>query len=309
MGIDEMSFYQTTEPVCRGCDETSIETLIEARCRSIGDFSVGRVLPSVARRTVGPFIFFDHMGPADLAPGQGIQVRPHPHINLATVTYLFEGEIEHRDSLGYYQTIKPGAVNWMTAGRGIVHSERSSVEEVARQSRLDGIQLWVGLPKADEETEPSFAHHPANTIPEMRIGGATARVLIGTAWEETSPVQTVHPMFYAAIEMPRGSEVTLPGTHPERAAYLASGEVQVGLETLSPKQMAVFRRDSDVILHATSDSRVMVIGGEPLDGPRHLWWNFVSSSKERIERAKTDWVEGHFPKVAGDESEFIPLPD
>lgn len=303
-----MSIHDANDPLCNDASHDAIDAIIEARCQSIGDFSVGRLLPSAAARTVGPIVFFDHMGPADLAPGQGIQVRPHPHINLATVTYLFEGEIEHRDSLGVHQTIAPGAINWMTAGRGIVHSERSSQTQRESQTRLDGIQLWIALPKEHEEIEPSFVHHPATSIPEVKLGEATARILVGSAWGRSSPVQPLHPMLYIDISLPAGSEVSIPIESPERAVYVASGRVQVAHHDVESKSMALLRPDTEVVLRADVESRVMLIGGAPLDGPRHLWWNFVSSSKERIAQAKADWAAGRFPKVADDEEEFIPLP-
>jgi redox-sensitive bicupin YhaK (pirin superfamily) len=303
-----MSFSNATEPVCSSCVEPAVETIIESRARDIGAFSVGRVLPSRARRMVGPFVFFDHMGPATLGPGKGMDVRPHPHIGIATVTYLFDGEIEHRDSLGFCQAIRPGAINWMTAGRGIVHSERTSAEKRADEMRLDGIQLWVALPKEHEETEPSFIHHPAATIPSFSVGGAEVRVLIGEGWGEKSPVATLHPTFYADVQLAAGSELKVPAYMPERAVYVASGQVSVGAQGLVERRMAVLSEGATVRLKAESASRVMLIGGEPLDGQRHIWWNFVSSSKERIERAKDDWQQGRFPLVPGDEDERLPLP-
>jgi len=236
-------------------------------------------------------------------------VRPHPHIHLSTVTYLFEGEIEHRDSLGVHQVIRPGAINWMTAGRGIVHSERSSREQRARASRLDGIQLWLALPQELEDIDPSFVHHPASSIPETPLDGATLRVLAGKAYGCTSPVETLHPLCYVDATLPANSRIPVPDQFEERAIYVAHGEVTVGGQPLVERQMAVLTAGHDLDMTATAPSRVMILGGAPLDGPRHLWWNFVSSSEERIERAKSDWKEGRFPKIPGDNSEFIPLPD
>ncbi len=258
---------------------------------------------------VGPFIFFDHMGPAEFAPARGMDVRPHPHIGLATVTYLFEGEITHRDSLGSHQAIRPGDINWMTAGRGIVHSERTSPELRRSGSNLHGLQLWVALPIADEETAPEFHHHPAGTLPALEHAGARLRVLAGTAYGETSPVHIFSPVFYVDVVMPAGCEIPLPRDHAERAAYVATGVVTCGGERAAPGRMLVLTPAADVRLYAETDARVALIGGAPLGGKRYIDWNFVSSSTARIERAKQDWREGRFPKVPGDDVEFIPLPD
>lgn len=304
-----MSWTQAADPLCRTCATTpAIEMIIETRKRDLGGFSVGRVLPSARRRLVGPFIFFDHMGPAAFAPGEGIDVRPHPHINLATVTYLFEGEIVHRDSLGSLQPIRPGAINWMTAGRGIVHSERTGPETRRAGSRLHGLQLWVGLPTAHEETQPDFRHYPADTLPELDLRGTRVRVLAGTAYGAASPVETLSPLFYAEAAIPAGSELPLPAEHEERAAYVVEGAVQCGAERIEASRMVVFAPGSAPVLRAETPARLVLVGGAPIDGERHIWWNFVSSSKERIERAKRDWKEGRFPPVPG-ETEFIPLPD
>lgn len=304
-----MSWTQANSPVCRSCASTpAIQTIIEARRRDLGGFTVGRLLPSSARRLVGPFIFFDHMGPAELAPGQGIDVRPHPHINFATVTYLFEGEIVHRDSLGSHQPIRPGAINWMTAGRGIVHSERTGLDRRTSGSRLHGIQLWVALPKACEEVEPGFDHYAAPALPALEEQGVSIRILAGTAYGATSPVQTLSPLFYVEATMPEGGELPLSGEHEERAAYVAEGVVWCGEERVEALHMVVFAPGSRPLLRAASPARVMLLGGAPMDGERHIWWNFVSSSKARIEQAKRDWKEGRFSKVPG-ETEFIPLPE
>ena len=282
--------------------------IIEGRPRDLGGFTVRRVLPAMARRLVGPFIFFDHMGPATLAPGEGMDVRPHPHIGLATVTYLFEGELVHRDSLGSLQTIRPGEINWMTAGRGIVHSERTSPELRRTGFRVDGLQLWVALPQAHEETEPEFHHHGADTLPVIDQAGIVIRVLAGTAYGLTSPVHTFSPMFYVDATIPAGCELELPREYEERAAYVVEGAIRCGAERAEPGQMLVATRDEGTV-HAETDARIALVGGAPIDGTRHIWWNFVSSSKERIDQAKLDWKEGRFPKVPGDELEFTPLPE
>jgi redox-sensitive bicupin YhaK (pirin superfamily) len=247
------------------------------------------------------------MGPATFPPGQGIAVRPHPHIGLATITYLFDGEIMHRDSLGYAQLIQSGAVNLMTAGRGIVHSERASERDLPIRSTLHGIQSWLALPLDREEIEPSFIHTPANDLPTLEHGGCTLRVIMGSAFGGESPVATYSPTLYFEARMPRGASFVLPAGAAERAAYVVSGLVRIDGREHRDGVLAVARAGSSPSLTAIEDSRVMVIGGEPV-GPRHIWWNFVSSSKERIERAKRDWVEGRIGKVAGDD-EFIPLPD
>jgi len=305
-----MSVLPTADPACSSCRATpSIATIIDARPREIGGFKVGRLLPSTARRLVGPFIYFDHMGPVELALGEGMDVRPHPHIGLATVTYLFDGEIIHRDSLGSHQPIRPGDINWMTAGRGIAHSERTSPELRKAGSRLDGLQLWVALPLADEEVAPEFHHHPADTLPTFEREGARIRVLAGTAYGETSPVRTFSSLFYADVAMPAGCTLSVPRDHEERAVYVVNGVIGCGAEHATPGRMLVFTPDVEVVLRAESDSRVVLLGGAPIDGKRHIFWNFVSSSKERIEQAKRDWKEQRFPEVPGDEVDFIPLPE
>jgi redox-sensitive bicupin YhaK (pirin superfamily) len=248
------------------------------------------------------------MGPAELAPGQGIDVRPHPHINLATVTYLFEGEIVHRDSVGSVQPIQPGAINWMTAGRGIVHSERTGPERRKTGSRLHGLQLWVALPKVHEETEPEFRHYPAEALPELEKNGARIRVLAGSAYGAESPVRTLSPLFYVEATIPADSELPVPAEHEERAAYVVEGTIRCGAERVEASRMIVFAPRSTPVLQAESAARLVLLGGAPLDGERHLWWNFVSSSRERIEQAKRDWKEGRFASVPG-ETEFIPLPE
>lgn len=304
-----MSQLPDNEPECQTDSECpTIELVVRARPRDIGAFAVRRTLPSMQRRMVGPFIFFDHMGPAELEPGTGMNVRPHPHISLATVTYLFDGEIFHRDSLGSAVAIQPGAVNWMTAGRGITHSERSSEERKKSGGRIHGIQAWVALPAAHEETEPAFFHHEAASIPSVPHEGGTLRVIAGKAYGVTSPVEVLSPMFYVDAKLDAGAKLALPTDYPERAAYVVEGRVKCGPEELEEGALAVFKEGMQPVLEALEPSRVMLLGGEPV-GPRHIYWNFVSSSKDRIEQAKSDWKEGRFPKVPGDEIEFVPLPE
>lgn len=305
-----MSVLPDIEPASGPCPGTpQIATVIDARPRDLGGFTVGRVLPAPARKLIGPFIFFDHMGPAAFPPGRGIDVRPHPHIGLATVTYLFEGEIVHRDSLGSHQPIRPGDVNWMTAGRGIAHSERTGSELRQSGSRLDGLQLWVALPLRHEETDPEFHHHPARDLPAAGVGRARIRVLAGSAFGQTSPVHTFSPLFYVDAAMPAGGELPLPDEYEERAAYVVSGTVACGNERADRGRMLVFTPGVKATLRALSDARVALVGGAPIDGERYIFWNFVSSSQARIEQAKRDWREGRFPKVPGDEREFIPVPE
>ena len=282
----------------------AVELTIEPRVRSLGEFDVRRVLPAAKRRMVGPFVFLDHMGPADFSPGQGMAVRPHPHIGLATITYLFEGEIMHRDSLGYRQPIQAGAVNLMTAGRGIVHSERATDLSVA--SRLHGIQSWLALPLELEEIEPTFVHYPASSLPERTIDGCTVRVIMGSAYGVPSPVLTYSPTLYFAATLPEGATLAVLDEAPERALYVVSGRVRVDGRTYGEGTLAVLRAGLTVPLHAETEVRAIVVGGASI-GPRHIWWNFVSSSEARIERAKRDWLEMRMGTVPGDD-EFIPLP-
>ena len=304
-----MSLFPDIEPASAPCPGTpQLAAVIDARARDLGGFTVGRALPSSARKLIGPFIFFDHMGPATFPPGRGIDVRPHPHIGLATVTYLFEGEIVHRDSLGSHQPIRPGDVNWMTAGRGIAHSERTGAEPRQKGSRLDGLQLWVALPRSHEETGPEFHHHAGRDLPAFGVAGARVRLLAGSAYGETSPVRTFSPLFYLDAVLPADGEFPLPDEHEERAAYVVSGTVLCGNEQAERGRMLVFTPGVPATLRAASDARVALIGGAPIDGDRHIFWNFVSSSQARIEQAKRDWHAGRFAKVPGDEQEFIPLP-
>jgi redox-sensitive bicupin YhaK (pirin superfamily) len=287
-----------------------IETVILPRTHDLGGFEVRRALPARERQMVGPFIFFDQMGPGEFLAGKGVDVRPHPHIGLSTVTYLYEGEILHRDSLGTEQPIAPGDVNWMTAGRGIVHSERTAAERRAASHRLFGIQSWVALPKTHEETTPDFAHHPAASLPMLRDGGVSLRLIAGTGWGERSPVATASELFYGDATLAPGAVLPLPD-HEERAAYVLEGEVEVSGDRFAPGRMLVFRAGDKLALKAgPQGARLLLLGGAAMDGPRYLFWNFVSSSRERIEQAKADWQRDRFnTPVPGDEKEWIPLPE
>ena len=285
----------------------NIERVIEPKLHDLGGFEVRRVLPAAGRQMVGPFIFFDHMGPAEFAPGRGIDVRPHPHICLATVTYLFEGEIVHRDSLKFVQPIRPGDVNWMTAGRGIVHSERTGEELRRRGSRIHGIQTWLALPRAAEEATPAFFHHPAATLPQLSAPGVTARVIAGTAFGERSPVETFSPTLYVDLQMSAAATLEIPREHPERALYIATGRVSLDGTQFETGSMIVLEPDAAANIRALTEARLLLLGGAPLEGRRYIWWNFVASSRERIEQAKNDWVQMRFGMVPG-ETEFIPLP-
>jgi len=288
----------------QGCD--AIELIIQPRDTDLGGFFVRRVLPSARRRMVGPWIFFDHMGPAAFAAGKGINVRPHPHVNLATVTYLFEGEILHRDSLGSLQPIRPGDINLMVAGRGIVHSERERPEVTAVAHKLHGLQLWLALPEADEEIEPAFYHYPGARIPAVTVGDVPVRVMIGSAYGVTSPVKTFAETLYVEARLQPGQTLLLPDAE-ERAVYVASGSLRARDDVIPEHALAVFSPEKSVVLEAVSESRIGIIGGERMS-PRFIEWNFVSSRKARIEQAKADWQAQRFPKVPGDEEEFIPLP-
>lgn len=283
----------------------AVELTLEPRVRSLGEFDVRRVLPAAQRRMVGPFVFLDHMGPVVFPPGKGIAVRPHPHIGLATITYLFDGEIMHRDSLGYRQLIQTGAVNLMTAGRGIVHSERAS-DDLAVTSHLHGIQSWLALPVELEETEPSFIHYPASSLPELALDGCTVRVIMGRAYGVDSPVLTYSQTLYAEARLPVGATLTVLDEAPERAVYVVSGTLEIGGHAYGEGTLAVLREGLEVPLRAATEVRALLVGGAPL-GPRHIWWNFVSSRSERIEQAKLDWAQQRMGRVPGDD-EFIPLP-
>ena len=287
----------------------AIEMVIVPRARDLGGFEVRRALPSARKQMVGPFIFFDQMGPALMQPGQGIDVRPHPHIGLATVTWLFDGSIYHRDSLGSSQPISPGELNWMTAGRGIVHSERTAPPELARERKVFGIQSWVALPKQFEETAPAFDHVEAHKLPVVDERGISARIIAGSLYGATSPVKTHSDLFYADVQMAAGSALPLPVEHEERGVYVAEGEIEVAGQSFTEGRLLVFRPGDHITLRAKSNARVMLLGGEPMDGPRYIWWNFVSSSKDRIEAAKDDWKQARFAIVPGDEKDFSPLPE
>ncbi|MCA3246136.1 MAG: pirin family protein [Azospirillum sp.] len=285
-----------------------VETVLAGKPHDIGAFTVSRALPQAKRRHVGPFVFLDEMGPAVLAPGAGMDVRPHPHIGLSTVTYLFEGEILHRDSLGYVQAIRPGALNWMTAGRGIVHSERTDPAKRGGGMRMHGIQTWVALPPDLEECEPSFAHHPAETLHTTTIDGVALRSILGAAYGLTSPVAAPWPVFYLHAEFPSGASLAMTDDHAERAVYVVSGAIGIAGVEYGPGSLVVLREGAAARLSAKAATRAMLLGGAPLPGTRTIWWNFVSSDKARLERAKALWKAGGFPRVPG-ETEFIPLPD
>jgi redox-sensitive bicupin YhaK (pirin superfamily) len=305
-----MSFFPAKDPL-PGDARTSdaIAQVIVPRSVDLGGFQVHRALPSARSRMVGPFIFFDHFGPALFKAGDGVDVRPHPHIGLATVTYLFDGEIVHRDSLGTAMPIRPGAVNWMTAGRGIVHSERTAADHRGGGEPLHGLQLWVALPMNDEETAPAFAHTAAADIPELRDDGLTLRVVAGTLHGLRSPVETTWDTLFADARLTAGTVLTLDAQHEERAVYVVTGEINVGGDTFGPEKLLVLRPGDRVAVRATSDAHIVIVGGAAMDGPRHIWWNFVSSRKERIDAAKADWKAGRFAIVPGDTAEFIPLPE
>ena len=285
-----------------------VEMVILGRARDLGGFEVRRVLPFAQRRMVGPFIFLDQMGPVDFTPPAGIDVRAHPHIGLATVTYLFEGALLHRDSLGTEQVIRPGDVNWMTAGSGIAHSERTPSDLRPAGARLYGIQSWVALPAAAEERTPGFAHHGKPDLPLVDGEGLAVRIIAGALYGARAPVETASDLFHADARMEVGARLEIPADWIERAAYLVSGAVTIGDQAFEAGQMMVLKPGAEIVLTATAPSRLMLLGGEPLDGPRYIWWNFVSSSKERLEIAKADWRAGRFGAVPG-EVDPLPLPE
>ncbi|MEL7509592.1 MAG: pirin family protein [Cyanobacteria bacterium J06633_23] len=282
-------------------------TTIKPHIQDLGGFEARRLLPSDERVMIGPFIFFDHLGPAVFPAGKGVDVRPHPHINLATVTYLFEGALLHRDSLGTVQEIRPGEVNWMTAGRGISHSERSPDTERAAESRLHGIQTWVGLPEDTEEVGPSFHHHPATAIPTWESNGVTVKLIAGEAYNRVSPVRTFSPILYLDLQFPKGGSFSLTTPHTERAVYSVTQGITLDGNSLEQHRLVTLEPQQSVEISAGAGGRCIVIGGEPLS-TRHKWWNFVSSCPERIERAKQDWLDSKFGQVP-EETEFIPLPE
>jgi redox-sensitive bicupin YhaK (pirin superfamily) len=289
---------------------TTVERIFAPRTHDLGDgFMVGRVLPYVERRMVGPFIFLDHMGPASMAAGRGLDVRPHPHIGLSTLTYLFEGEMFHRDSLGNAMEITPGAVNWMTAGSGIAHSERSGAEARKVARSMHGLQNWVALPKKDEETAPEFWHYDAASIPELLHDRARLRVIAGEAYGAQAPVKVYSPLFYVDVRLEAGATLALPNDFADQAVYVIDGTITADATEIGPRTMVVFDRGARAEIKSRTPAHVVLLGGEPFDEPRHIFWNFVSSSKDRIEAAKADWKAGRFARIPGDDKEFIPLPD
>jgi redox-sensitive bicupin YhaK (pirin superfamily) len=304
-----MSFFPGKDPAAGDayqCD--AISQVIVPRTVDLGDFAVRRALPSARTRMVGPFIFFDHFGPAEFHAGNGLDVRPHPHIGLATVTYLFDGEIMHRDSLGTAMAIRPGEVNWMTAGRGIVHSERTRPERRVDGEPIHGLQMWVALPATKEEMEAGFAHHATAEFPVIKENGKNVRVVVGSLYGASSPVPTVHETIFGDVHLKAGTSLPLDADHEERAIYVIEGVVDIAGDKFEPGRLLVFKPGDAPTITAISNAHFVILGGAPMDGPRHIWWNFVSSRKERIEQAKADWKAGHFDKVPGDEIEFIPLP-
>ena len=304
-----MSFFPAKDPApgdARAAD--AIDLVVVPRSVDVGHFAVRRALPHVDRRMVGPFIFFDHFGPAEFRAGQGIDVRPHPHIGLATVTFLFDGEIIHRDSLGTDAAIRPGEVNWMSAGRGIVHSERTAPDHRRDGEPIHGLQCWVALPAAQEESAPAFFHHDSAALPLVNDEGKTVRVVAGSVYGARSPVATASETLFADVTLAAGTTLPVDADTEERAVYLISGEVDIAGDRFSAGRLLVFRPGDRITGTAVSDAHLVLLGGAAMDGPRHIWWNFVSSRKERIEQAKAEWTAGHFGKVPGDEIEFIPLP-
>ena len=311
-----MSWNPTLEPTCPEAGKLDdIETLIVPRARDLGGFEVRRALPAPRRQMVGPFIFFDQMGPAEFLTGQGIDVRPHPHIGLGTVTYLYAGEFEHRDSLGTHQMIYPGEVNWMVAGNGVTHSERTSDATRKGQSTLFGIQTWVALPEAQEERAASFEHHGADALPMLEGEGKQLRLIMGRGWGATAPVGTFTDMFYADVVLAPGATLPLPEDHEDRGIYVTQGSVEIAGERFEAGRMMVFRPGDAITVRAGEQgARLMALGGATLNGPRYIWWNFVASSQEKIDAAKEawaagDWEHGRFKLPPGDTDEFIPLPD
>ncbi|CCJ50017.1 pirin family protein [Bordetella parapertussis] len=295
--------------ILNNAPQSAVQTIVVPRTSDLGGFEVRRALPSAQQRLVGPFVFLDEMGPVQFPAGVGMDVRPHPHIGLATVTYLYEGSLVHRDGAGNVQTILPGEVNWMTAGRGIVHSERTAPESRLAPLRMYGLQMWVGLPKEHEETDPGFVHYGTQAQPVVEGEGVRAQVIAGSLFGQTSGVRTLSPLFYGDVQLQAGATVVVPPEHEERAAYLVEGTVDIEGQAYEPGRLIVFAPGVAVTIRAQTAARMALVGGEPLDGPRFIWWNFVSSSKDRIEQAKEDWTRNRFGQVVpGDETEFIPLP-
>ena len=310
-----MSWNPSLDPHCPTGDEVdAIDTLIIPRARDLGGFEVRRALPAPKRQMVGPFIFFDQMGPAEFLPSRGMDVRPHPHIGLATISYLYRGRMHHRDSLGTDQWIEPGAVNWMVAGHGITHSERTDDATQKNPMPFFGIQTWVALPKDHEDRAAEFVHVAPDELPMFEAEGKSVRLILGSAYGETAPVETASEMFYADAVLQAGAGIPMPDNHEDRGVYVVEGSVTVAGDTFEAGQMMVFRPGDNVSLHAgPQGARLMLLGGATLEGPRHIWWNFVASSKERIEEAKEawrreDWADGRFQLPPGDDQEFIPLP-
>ncbi len=306
-----MSYLECDEPIPGQPDTVdAIETIIIPRARDLGGLEVRRVLPSARRQMVGPFIFFDQMGPAEFVLGEGLDVRPHPHINLATLTYLFDGEVLHRDSLGTEQIIRPGAVNLMCAGEGIVHSERMDEEYKRQGADLFGLQTWLALPRHKEETAPAFFHHADDELPIIDGTNAHARLVAGSAWGESSPVKTYSDTLFADVTLQPGGSIPVDADHEERAIYSVDGPLSIDGTEFEPGQLLVLRADEAITVTNLGQrpARFALVGGATMDGPRHIWWNFVSSRKERIEQAKAEWKKGRFDTVPGDEEEFIPLP-
>jgi redox-sensitive bicupin YhaK (pirin superfamily) len=305
-----MSFFPGKDPAPGDAHAAdAIDLVIVPRSVDVGHFAVRRALPHVNRRMVGPFIFFDHFGPAEFRTGQGIDVRPHPHIGLATVTFLFDGEIVHRDSLGTAAAIRPGEVNWMSAGRGIVHSERTAPDHRNEGEPIHGLQCWVALPAAEEESAPGFFHHDSAALPLVSDAGRTARVVAGSAYGERSPVTTPMDTLFVDLTLAAGASLPIDAATEERAIYLISGEVDIAGDRFTAGRLLVFRPGDAITVTAATDAHLMLLGGAAMDGPRHIWWNFVSSRKERIEQAKADWKAARFDSVPGDDKEFIPLPE
>lgn len=305
-----MSFFRGTDPEAGNayqCD--AIANVIVPRTVDLGDqFLVRRGLPSARSRMVGPFIFFDHFGPAEFRGGKGLDVRPHPHIGLATVTYLFDGEIMHRDSLGTVAAIRPGEINWMTAGKGIAHSERTAPERRVDGEKVHGLQCWVALPLAREEMAPGFVHYGTGDFPVIKDAGKTVRVMAGAAYGARSPLVATSETMFADVTLTPGAKLPVDAVYDERAIYVISGEIDIGGDRFGPATLVVLRRGDAITVSAVGVTQIVLFGGEPMDGPRHIWWNFVSSRKERIEEAKEQWRSAKFDPVPGD-SEFIPLPE
>lgn len=286
-----------------------IDLTIIPKERVFGNFTSFRLLPSAQRQMVGPFISLDHIGPAHFHKGQGLDVRPHPHIGIATVTYLFDGTLFHRDSLGSAREILPGNVNWMTAGRGIAHSERTGMAHRVHAHDIHGIQLWIALPKEYEEIAPSFHHYDSHILPEFILNTVSLKLIAGKAFGYNSPVEIHSPLFYAEVKMPAFTRLVLPADYPERALYLIKGRVKIGNTIIHPKSMPIFNRDDTIIIESEHPSHLILLGGYPFSERRYVWWNFVSSSLDRIEQAKDDWQSGKFAKIPGDDIEFIPMPE